>query len=261
MAALSLKRSRMQIGKGLAHQGLGAAHQLERRLELLAQVSLGDVGRDALDEELGQPLRATQDRSQRIGTVFGHHLVDVDLVLALGARNHRDANITAGGMQGLGGLEGPGLAGTAVLGVVADDHARALGCDRDELLVILFAEANGDRGDARHAGLLGTEAVGDTLGDEQLVGAADRVLVVEGLVGDMHRDVGVPVGMGQQLLVLGLLPRLLAGVLGGAGDEVDHATVPPVREHQPVAKEVLDASALEAHKQTGGQGLVLGRAE
>ena len=164
-------------------------------------------------------------------------------------------------MEGLGGLECPGLAGSAVLGVVADDHPRALGCDRDELLLVLFTKADGDRRDARHAGLQGAEAVGDSLGDEQLVGAADRVLVVEGLVRDMHRDVGVPVGVGQQLLVLGLLPGLLAGVLGGAGDEVDDATVTPVRKHQPVAKEVLDASALEAHEQTRGQGLVLGRAE
>ena len=164
-------------------------------------------------------------------------------------------------MQRLGGLDGAGLASTVLLGVVADDDPGAPSRERDELPMVLLAEANGDWRDARHTGLRGTDAVGDALGDQKLVGPANGILVVEGLVDDVARNVGVPVRAREQLLVLGLLPRLLASVLGGAGDEVDDPPMPPVREHQPVAKEVLDAAALEAHEETGGERLLFGRAQ
>jgi len=127
--------------------------------------------------------------------------------------------------------------------------------------VVLLPEADGHGRDAGDSGLHGTDAVGDPFGDEELVGTGGAVLVVEGVVGDQRRDVRVTVGAGEELLVLGLLPGLVARVFGGAGDEVDDAAAAPVREDDPVAEEVLDTPASQPNEEPGGERLLRRRAE
>ena len=206
---------------------------------------------ELVDEVEGVGLGRREHISQCLGPGRGHELVDVDLVLPLGPRDGREVHRTLFRPERGGRFPGSGLACTVFLGVVADDDAPRMAGEIEEMRRILFAKARGHRGDAGHAGLASADAVGDPLCDEQFLRPASRVLVVEGVVADGGRDVQVPVRTREELFVLGLLPRLVPGKLGGPGDEVDHLAALPVGKHQAVPEEVLDAPARDHDEEPG----------
>src|SRR5690606_39106060 len=171
----------------------------------------------------------------------------------------RAARVRPGLMEHTGRLERARLAGSALLRVVADDDPTRPRREPDKLVVILLAEAHRDRRDARHAGLHRADRVGDALADEQLAAFTRRVLAEEVVVADLGRDVAVLLTVRQQLLVLGLLPRVDGRVLGPPRDEVDDAIRSPVWQHQPPAKELAHFAAGE-HEQARSQRILAARA-
>lgn len=107
----------------IALQRWALRHDLKHGLEGLAELGGLGVRRNPLQQKLRQPLCRVEDRAQRLGSARLDQLVDVDLVHALGPGQRSQTHVTAGLVQHASGLESAGLAGSALLGVVADDDA------------------------------------------------------------------------------------------------------------------------------------------
>ena len=216
-------------------------HGCEGGLELLRAC----LGRDAVEQLVDVPAGVGHHLAQRGAARLLDELVEVDLLSSIWSRERRDSHSPTLGCERRCNRHRAVAARTALLRVVADDDLVDPARQLEELREVGGAESSRARGHARDAELLGADAVGEPLGDQQLLGPSSRVLVEERVVPDRVGDVRKGGRSPRQLLVLRLLPRLVGRLVGLPGGQVADRAPRPVDEDQPSDEQIDDAPIVE----------------